>query len=342
MGLDKSDPRDVPGGMNRQWLLAKRPVGMVQEGDFELVSNPIPSPGDGELLIRNRMLAFEPAMRGWMDDKPNYIPPVAIGSVMRGMAVGEVMESNRSDISIGDFVTGMTGWQEYAIGDAGTRKIPAELDPALSLSVLGLTGLTAYFGLREIGKPKQGETVVISGAAGATGSVVGQIAKIMGCRVIGIAGGSEKCAWLTDKAGFDAAIDYKNEEVEGRLGALCPDGIDVFFDNVGGEILDAGLARIARGARIVICGSISNYNSLERPPGPRNYYNLVRQRARMEGFVILDFLGRSAEATTKLGEWVSEGRIVWEKDVQSSFENAPRTLLRLYRGANFGKQLLEI
>ena len=342
MGLDKSDPRDVPGGMNRQWLLAKRPVGMVQEGDFELVSNPIPSPGDGELLIRNRMLAFEPAMRGWMDDKPNYIPPVAIGSVMRGMAVGEVMESNRSDISIGDFVTGMTGWQEYAIGDAGTRKIPAELDPALSLSVLGLTGLTAYFGLREIGKPKEGETVVISGAAGATGSVVGQIAKIMGCRVIGIAGGSEKCAWLTDKAGFDAAIDYKNEEVEGRLGALCPDGIDVFFDNVGGEILDAGLARIARGARIVICGSISNYNSLERPPGPRNYYNLVRQRARMEGFVILDFLGRSAEATTKLGEWVSEGRIVWEKDVQSSFENAPRTLLRLYRGANFGKQLLEI
>jgi len=342
MGLDENDPREVSRRMNRQWLLAKRPVGMVQESDFELVSNPIPSPGDGELLIRNRMLAFEPAMRGWMDDKPNYIPPVAIGSVMRGMAVGEVMESNRSDISIGDFVTGMTGWQEYAIGDAGTRKIPAELDPALSLSVLGLTGLTAYFGLREIGKPKEGETVVISGAAGATGSVVGQIAKIMGCRVIGIAGGSEKCAWLTDKAGFDAAIDYKNEEVEGRLGALCPDGIDVFFDNVGGEILDAGLARIARGARIVICGSISNYNSLERPPGPRNYYNLVRQRARMEGFVILDFLGRSAEATTKLGEWVSEGRIVWEKDVQSGFENAPRTLLRLYRGANFGKQLLEI
>jgi len=315
---------------------------MVKESDFELVSNPIPSPGEGELLVRNRMLAFEPAMRGWIDDKPNYIPPVPIGCVMRGMAVGEVVESNRPDLSPGDLVTGMTGWQEYAIGDAGMRKIPDDSDPALSLSVLGLTGITAYFGLLEIGKPKQGETVVISGAAGATGSVVGQIAKIMGCRVVGIAGGAEKCAWLTDKAGFDAAIDYKSEDVEARLGVLCPDGVDVFFDNVGGEILDAGLAKIGRGARVVICGSIANYNSEDRPPGPRNYYNLVRQRARMEGFVILDFLPRSAEAMAQLGEWLSEGRLVWEKDVQSGFENAPKTLLRLYYGANFGKQLLEI
>ena len=327
---------------NRQWLLKSRPVGMVKESDFELVSTPIPTPGEGQLLIRNRILAFEPAMRGWIDDKPNYIPPVPIGGVMRGLAVGEVIESNHEGFSKGDLVTGTLGWQEYAVGDAGVRAIPTGVDPGLALSALGMTGVTAYYGLLEVGQPKQGDTVVVSGAAGATGSVVGQIAKLKGCRVIGIAGGAEKCAWLTDEAHFDAAIDYKSEDVDARLEALCPDGMNIFFDNVGGPILNSALGRLAHGARVVICGSISGYNAEERPPGPANYYNIVQKRARMEGFVILDYLAHAAEAVTELAKWVGEGRIAWKADIQSGFENAPNTLLRLYTGSNFGKQLLEI
>jgi NADPH-dependent curcumin reductase CurA len=327
---------------NRQWLLAKRPVGMVKEGDFELHSAPVPEPGEGQVLVRNRWLAFEPAMRGWMEDRPNYIPPVAIGAVMRGMALGEVVESRLEGFAPGDLVIGTTGWQEWAIGDAGLRVLPPGTDPRLALSVLGITGLTAYFGLLEVGQPKAGDVVVVSGAAGATGSVVGQIAKLKGCTAVGIAGGEAKCRWLTEQAGFDAAIDYKREDVGAHLSALCPEGIDVFFDNVGGPILDEALARIARGARIVICGAISAYNLEERPPGPRNYYRIVAQRGRMQGFVILDYLPRAGEATADLLKWVGEGKIHWEADVQHGFENAPKTLLRLYTGDNFGKQLLEL
>jgi hypothetical protein len=292
--------------------------------------------------VRNRWLAFEPAMRGWIEDKPNYIPPVPIGDVMRGMAFGEVVESRVDGFAPGDLVTGMMGWQEYALGDGSLRKLPAGTDPRLALSVLGITGLTAYFGLLDVGQPKEGDVVVVSGAAGATGSVVGQIAKIKGCRAIGIAGGADKCRWLTEEAGFDAAIDYKSEEVGARLDALCPDGIDVFFDNVGGPILDEALARIARGARVVVCGAISAYNLKERPPGPTNYYRIVAQRARMQGFVVIDYLPRAAEAIPDLLKWVGEGKLHWKADVQQGFENAPKTLLRLYSGANFGKQLLEL
>ena len=328
--------------MNRQWLLAARPVGMVKESDFELRSSPVPQPGAGQALVRNRWLAFEPAMRGWMEDRPSYLPPVEIGAVMRGMTVGEVIESNLDGYAPGDRVTGMTGWQEWAAVDGGLRKLPAGSDPTLALSVLGLTGITAYFGLLDVGKLAEGDVVVVSGAAGATGSVVGQIAKRKGCRVVGIAGGADKCAWLTDKAHFDAAIDYKSEDVGARLSALCPDGIDVFFDNVGGEILDEVLARIARGARIVICGSISRYSLEEPPPGPRNYFQLTAQRGRMEGFVVMDFFHRYAEAAQDLAAWVADSSIAWQVDVQKGFENAPATLRRLYTGANFGKQLLEI
>jgi NADPH-dependent curcumin reductase CurA len=237
---------------NRQWLLGKRPVGMVNESNFELHNAPIPQPVDGQLLVRTQWLGFEPAMRGWMEDRPSYIPPVAIGEVMRGMAVGEVVESKLEGYAPGDLVTGMSGWQEYAIGDRGMRKLPPGSDPKLSLSVLGLTGITAYYGLLDVGQLKDGEVVVVSGAAGATGSVVGQIAKRKGCRVVGIAGGEKKCSWLTDQAHFDAAIDYKSEDVKARVGELCPDGVDVFFDNVGGEVLDAVLEHIALRARIVI------------------------------------------------------------------------------------------
>jgi len=327
---------------NRQWLLKSRPVGMVKESDFELVSTPMPTPAEGQLLIRNQVLAFEPAMRGWIDDRPNYLPPVPLGGVMRGTSIGEVIESKLEGYAKGDLVSGMLGWQEFGIADGSARLIPSGVDPTLAISTLGLTGVTAYFGLLAIGEPKEGDTVVVSGAAGATGSVVGQIAKLKGCRVIGIAGGAEKCAWLTNEAHFDAAIDYKSEDVDERLEALCPDGMDVFFDNVGGPILNSALGRLAHGARVVICGSISGYNTEERPPGPANYYNIVQKRARMEGFVILDYLPRAGEAVADLVKWVGEGRIAWKADIQSGFENAPKTLLRLYQGSNFGKQLLEI
>jgi NADPH-dependent curcumin reductase CurA len=327
---------------NRQWLLASRPVGMLEESNFELRTVPVDTPGDGQILVRNRWLAFEPAMRGWMEDRPNYIPPVGIGEVMRGMTVAEVVESKHSDFAAGDLVSGTVGWQEWAVLDGGVRKLPAGSDPKLALSVLGITGVTAYFGLLEVGTVKEGDVVVVSGAAGATGSVVGQIAKLKGCRVIGVAGGAEKCAWLTDSAHFDAAIDYKSEDIGARLSELCPDGIDVFFDNVGGEVLDLVLARIARNARIVICGAISAYNLEERPPGPRNYYRIVAQRGRMQGFVVLDYFARFEEAAADLGAWVADGKIAWRVDIQKGFENAPKTLLRLYSGANSGKQLLEL
>ncbi len=326
----------------RQWLLRQRPVGRVKESDFELREAPIPEPAEGQILVRARWLAMEPAMRGWMDDRPNYIPPVGIGEVMRGMSVAEVVESKLEGYAPGDLVTGMTGWQEYALGGAGLRKLEPGADPTAVLSVLGITGVTAYFGLLDVGQPKEGDVVVVSGAAGATGSVVGQIARLHGCRVVGIAGGPDKCAWLTDEAGFDAAIDYKREDVGARLSELCPDGIDVFFDNVGGETLDLVLERIARGARVVICGAITRYSTEDLPPGPRHYINLMVRRARMQGFVVLDYAPRFPEAMQALSEWAADGRLVWKVDVQKGFENAPETLIRLYTGANFGKQLLEL
>jgi len=328
--------------VNRQWLLRSRPVGMVKESDFERHEAPIPTPADGQILVRTTHLAFEPAMRGWMEDRASYIPPIGIGEVMRGMTVGEVVESRLDGYAPGDLVTGMTGWQEYALGDAGLGKVPPGVDAPLAMSVLSITGLTAYFGMLDLGQPKAGETVVVSGAAGATGSVAGQIAKIKGCRVIGIAGGADKCAWLTKDAHFDAAIDYKAEDVGARLSELCPDGIDVFFDNVGGDILNEVLARIAQKARVVLCGAISGYNLEERPPGPSNYFNLVVQRGRMEGFIVLDYLPRFAEGSAQLLEWVREGSVAWKVDVQKGFENAPKTFLRLFSGANAGKQLLEM
>jgi NADPH-dependent curcumin reductase CurA len=328
--------------VNRRWLLRARPVGQVRPSDFELSEAPVPRPAEGQVLVRNLYLAFEPAMRGWMEDRPSYIPPVGLGEVMRGMTVGQVVESRRAGLERGDLVSGMLGWQEWALADSGVQKLPPGVDPTLALSVLGVTGITAYFGLLDVGRPKAGETVVVSGAAGATGSVAGQIARLEGCRVIGIAGGAAKCAWLTGEAGFDAAIDYKAEDVGRRLSALCPRGIDVYFDNVGGPILDEVLARIAQRARIVLCGAISRYNEEKLPPGPSNYFNLVIQRGRMEGFIVIDYLPRWGEAIGKLLGWVAEGKIAWQVDVQRGFENAPRTFQRLFTGANLGKQLLHI
>lgn len=331
---------------NRQWVLAARPQGSVRESDFELREGPIPRAKNGELAVRVLYVSFDPAMRGWIEDRPSYMPPVQLGEVMRAGCVGQVIESRLPDFEEGDLVQGLFGWQEYAAlapdGLRAVSKIPSDVPLTLPLSVLGVTGLTAYFGLLDLGEPREGQTVVVSGAAGATGSIAGQIARIKGCRAIGIAGGPEKCRWLTETARFDAAIDYKSEDVEGRLRELCPDGIHIYFDNVGGEILGAALGLIAERARVLLCGAISVYNDLESPPGPRNYLNLIAQRARMEGFLVLDYLPRFPDAVRELSAWVAEGKIAYAEDIQEGIENAPRTFLRLFRGENLGKQLLKL
>jgi NADPH-dependent curcumin reductase len=331
---------------NRQWLLAERPKGMVRESDFRWNEAPIPEPADGEVLVKVRYLSFDPAMRGWMEDRPSYIPPVRIGEPMRAGAVGEVVDARAPGFAKGDLVQGTFGWQDYAVarptGPIPLMRIPAGVPPTWVLGVLGITGLTAYFGMIDIGKPKAGETVVVSGAAGATGSVAGQLARLAGARVIGIAGGAEKCGWLLKEAAFDAAIDYKAESVPARLSELCPKGIDVYFDNVGGEILDAALARLALHARVVLCGGISSYNEASPPAGPRNYMNLVVQRARMEGFIVLDYLPRFGEGIAAIMKALQEERLVHQEDVQHGLENAPKTFLRLFDGRNRGKQILAL
>jgi hypothetical protein len=336
----------VANEVNRQWVLRQRPVGMVRESDFEWRESAVPEPRDGEVLVRNLYLSFDPAMRGWLEDRPSYIPPVAIGEVMRAGAIAQIVTSRHAGFEPGEILQGTFGWQDYAVTRPGSpltgAKVPANVPLTWPLGVLGITGLTAYFGLLDVGQPKAGETVVVSGAAGATGSVAGQIAKLKGCRVVGIAGGPDKCRWLTETAHFDAAIDYKSERVAARLRELCPDRIDVYFDNVGGEILDAVLAHINQKARVVLCGGISSYNEKEPPPGPRNYMALVIQRARMEGFIVLDYLARFGPAMAELAGWVAEGRIAHAEDVQVGLENAPRTLLRLFEGRNLGKQLLQV
>ena len=329
---------------NRRWTLAARPHGMVKESDFTFGETPVPQPGDGQVLVRVLYLSFDPTQRGWIEDRPSYLPPVQIGEVMRAGAVGEVVESKHAGFAAGDLVQGMFGWQDYALvpGAMLGAKIPPGVPPTWPLGVLGITGLTAYFGMLELGKPKAGETVVVSGAAGATGSVAGQIAKLQGARVIGIAGGPSKCAWLTKEAHFDAAIDYKHDDVAAKLRELCPKGIDVYFDNVGGEILDAVLGQIAMRARVVLCGGISGYNEATPPPGPRNLMNLVIQRGRMEGFIVIDYAARFGEGVAKLSEWVQSRALVHQEDMQHGLENAPRTLLRLFTGANTGKQILKL
>jgi len=331
--------------VNRQWVLASRPTGMVQESDFELRESPLPALQDGQARVRTLYLSFDPAMRGWLNDVPSYVPPVQIGEVMRAGGVGQVVESREPKLEPGDIVQGTFGWQEYALatagGPAGARPVPEGVPITWPLGVLGGTGLTAYFGLLEVGQPKPGETVVVSAAAGATGSVAAQIARIRGCRVIGIAGSPDKVGWLVHEARLDGAIDYNHEHVSARLDDLCPDGIDVYFDNVGGKILDTVLARINSHARIALCGGISTYNSTERA-GPRNYMQLVVRSARMQGFLTFDFLPRFGEAIADLSAWVQAGEIAHQEDIQHGFENAPATLLRLFQGKNLGKQLLRV
>jgi NADPH-dependent curcumin reductase CurA len=335
--------------INDQWRLRARPVGLVKESDFERVQEPLPPTEEGQVLVRNHYLAFEPAMRGWLNDVKSYIPPVGLGEVMRASTVGEVLESRHPDYSVGQMVSGMLGWQKYALTEGkpgpmgGLTRVPEGIEPQLMLSALGGTGLTAYFGMVDIGDVREGDTVLVTGAAGATGSVAAQIARLKGAaKVVGIAGGPEKCQWLTEKAGLDAAIDYKSEKVSARLREEFPKGISLFYDNVGGEILDQALLEMAQFGRVVLCGGISAYNEEELPPGPANYMQIVIRRLTVRGFILIDHFARAGEAIGALSGWIQEGNLVHAEDIQEGFENAPKTFLRLFQGQNLGKQLLKI
>jgi NADPH-dependent curcumin reductase CurA len=329
---------------NRQFKLASRPAGMVKRTDFEFTTVPAGEPGSGEVLVKVLYLSLDPAMRGWMNEGRTYIEPVGIGEVMRAGGLGKVISSNDRGLAAGDIVVGITGVQDYVVAKAGSF---TRVDPRLAplpryLGALGMPGLTAYFGLLDIGQPKKEETVVVSAAAGAVGAVAGQIAKIQGCRVVGIAGGAAKCRYVGEELGFDAAIDYKNEDVRTALSRHCPKGIDVYFDNVGGEILDAALAQLARRARVIICGAISQYNSLASMQGPKNYLSLLVHHARMEGFVVFDYTSRYGEGMKALAGWLAEGRLKAREDIAEGLETFPETLLKLFRGENFGKLVIKV
>ena len=333
---------------NRQWLLKERPVGKVGPEHFELHAAPMPQPdlAAGQVLVKTLMLGFDPAMRMWLEDAPSYLPPVAIGDPMRASGVGQVISSENGELPVGTLVQGLLNWQEYSIGDPAGRLPPSILPPGtppnLALSVFGSTMLTAYFGLLDIGQPQPGDTVLVSGAAGATGSMVAQLARLKGCSVVGIAGGEEKCQWLRDACKVEAVIDYKSEDINRRIGELCPRGVNVFFDNVGGDTLEAGIEHMADFGRIVLCGAIAGYNDTTPAPGPHNLTHLITRRIRMQGFVVIDFLDRADEAFAAVGEWVAAGEIAWREDIQEGFENIPATLQRLFDGSNRGKQLLKL
>lgn len=335
-------------GINRQFRLAVRPIGDIKASDFEYREESIPSLGDGAVLVRTIYLSLDPTNRIWMSDMPQYMPPVEIGQVMRGIAIGVVEESKNPNFQSGDLVSGMLGWQDYTIvpenNISSLSRLPHPLPYPLTafLGPLGSTGWTAYFGLLDIGQPKAGETVVVSAASGAVGSVAGQIAKIKGCRVVGITGSDEKCHWLTQELGFDAAINYKTADLERELAQLCPDGIDVYFDNVGGSILDAVLTKINLFARIPLCGLISTYNATEPVPGPYNYNQILMKRARVQGFIILDYFSRISEAVTDIGQWLNQGKIKYALEIVEGLENAPSAILKLFDGNKKGKLAVKV
>ncbi|HEY4428909.1 MAG TPA: NADP-dependent oxidoreductase [Solirubrobacteraceae bacterium] len=331
--------------INRQVRLACRPTGLPKHTDWELTEEPPPTPGPGQLVAEISHISLDPAMRGWMNAGASYIDPVEIGDVMRAAAVGRVVSSEHPDFEQGDHVYGNFGVQELAVSDGrGVIKIDPALAPAPAyLGTLGLSGMTAYFGLLDVGRLKEGDTVVVSGAAGGVGSVVGQIARIKGARVIGIAGGEAKCRWLVDELGFDAAIDYKAQDVRQALREHARDGVDVYFDNVGGEILDAVLTRLARGARVVICGAVSQYNATDGVRGPSNYLALLVSRASMTGMVVFDYASRYREAASEIAGWLADGRLISREHVlQGGVDAFPEALLKLFAGENVGKLVLQL
>jgi len=329
---------------NKRFTLAKRPKGIPTADVWDYAEADIPNAGAGEILLRNRYISLDPAMRGWMNAARSYIAPIELGDVMRAGTISEVLESDNPKYKKGDMVSGMLGVQEYAVSDGkGLYPIDTSIAPApLYLSVLGLTGMTAYFGLLNVCEPKEGEVVVVSGAAGAVGSIVGQIAKIKGCHTIGIAGGPAKCQQLLDEYRYDAAIDYKSEHVRKALHKHAAKGVDVYFDNVGGEILDAVLTVIRRGARIGICGAISQYNNTTPIQGPSNYLSLLVNRARMEGFVVFDYAAQYRQAAMEMAGWMASGKLKSKEHIVEGIETFPDRLMMLFDGRNDGKLILEV
>ena len=330
--------------INRQWRLAARPVGLIKESDYRWVEEPVPALDDRHVLVRTQYLSLDPANRGWVNETASYMAPVDIGSVMAGGGVGLVEESRNANFQTGDLVQGMLGWQDYLVSNgAGLTKLPQlGLPPTAFLGLFGHIGLTAYFGLLDIGQPKPGETLVVSAAAGAVGSLVGQIGKIKGCRVVGIAGTDEKCRWIVEDLGFDAAINYKTESVRESLKKHCPEGIDIYFENVGGEILDAVLTLVNNHARIPLCGLISIYNSTQPVPGPYNFVNLLTRRVHLQGFIVIDYMNRVQEGVADLGKWYAEGKLKYRVDVVEGLEQAPKALNKLFEGSNQGKLVLKV
>ncbi|MGB8950880.1 MAG: NADP-dependent oxidoreductase [Candidatus Sulfotelmatobacter sp.] len=332
------------GFINHRFTLASRPVGMPKRTDWAYEEETVRELHEGELLIRVLFISLDPAMRGWMNQSRSYVPPVGIGEVMRALALGQVVASKNPLFAVGKHVSGTFGVQEYFISDG---KGLVEVDPHVAplptfLNVLGMTGMTAYFGLLEPGQPRTGDTVVVSAAAGAVGSVVGQLAKIKGCRAVGIAGGADKCRYLLNDLGFDAVIDYKSEDVTAALRKSCPEGMNIYFDNVGGDILEAALSNLARGARIVICGAISQYNNTGPVQGPRNYLSLLVYRATMKGMLVFDYADRYAEAREEMAGWMAAGKLKSREDIVEGLETFPDTFLKLFRGENLGKLILKV
>ena len=335
--------------VNRQYRLAARPVGMSKPSDWNFTTEPVADPADGEVLVKVLQISLDPAMRGWMNEGRSYIAPVGIGEVMRAGGVGRVIASGNPAFAAGDFVAGGFGVQEYCLVDAKdkARVSLSKIDLRLGtlsqwLNALGMPGMTAYFGLLDVGQPRAGDTVVVSGAAGAVGQTVGQIAKIKGCRAIGIAGGKAKCDFVVNELGFDGCIDYKSGSVKDGLKQHCANGVDVYFDNVGGDILDTVLARLNHGARVVICGAISQYNNTTPIQGPKNYLNLLTARARMQGMVVFDYADRYHLAVKDIAQWMKEGKFKAKEDIVDGIETFPATLNKLFTGENFGKLVLKV
>lgn len=333
---------------NRRFLLRFRPEGRIEPDDFEQVEEEVPEPGDGQALVRNLYLSLDPTNRIWASGMDAYMPPVELGTVMRGMGLGEVVSARTSDYQEGTLVSGFVGWQDYTLADASAEyplmALPADLPapPTAMVGALGMTGLTAYFGVTEIGKPEEGQTVVVSAAAGAVGSVAGQIAKAMGARAVGIAGTDEKCDWLTSDLGFDAAVNYRDDDWREQLAGACPDGVDVDFENVGGEIMDHLFTMLNLDARVVLCGLISQYNEEGPWQGPVNFPQLLMRRVRLQGFLILDYLPRFGEAMEQMARWHADGTIKHEDTVVEGLEHAPSALNRLFDGTTRGKLLVKI
>ena len=331
---------------NRRLLLKTRPEGRVKNSDFDLVEEAVPEISDGEALIRTTWISLDPTNRVWMADQPGYLPPVAIGEVMRSGGLGRVVASKSPNYEVGQLVNGFTGWQEYVVASDSLPFTPLPDDLGVPesafLGALGMTGLTAYFGITDVAKVEEGDTVVISAAAGAVGSVAGQIAKILGARVVGIAGGPEKCAWLVDELGFDAAVDYKADDWRAQLKEATPGGIDVNFENVGGEIMDAVFSRLKIGGRVALCGLISDYNNPDDPVGLRNFGAIITKRATVQGFLILDYFDRIKDATTQLAQWIGEGKLQSRETIVEGLANTPESLNLLFDGGNTGKLVVKI